>query len=620
MSDLAAKVTVSVRSRVVRCSVETLSLASRQSAEIELTVRPTAVEPDFQRQVVVANANNAMDVHTVTVRSNNIEVQGSVLHSLFYRLTLPDHQPALSFDDVPLNSPRLRTITIKNITSSALTLEVHPSRDDIVVYMRPRRNLPLHAQTNALPAHDGPPERERLGYLDLAQPGPARGAAETDPLATELSRQGSEAGVAPSPFSATPLLASALTAEAPRASVVSPMLAGADAARRPATAAGVSVAAVAPAVSTFASLEELADMFSHDDMPGAGAGSTGAGEAVADLIQWRLRRARSLEHILASGQLVPTQTVVLPPETKCKLYLVFTPRAHPDLSAPFVDATAGRGVDADGLLDDSEGSTRKQKWDGALSIRMVAYDARLLPPGAAPGVRHVELHARLCRSLLFVSQRHIHLGRLRSGETRTRSLVVKNLSELPLLYRIRTSGSVDSATLHFMEGQTGLVRPYGWREVMFSVRAVLSGTLLETVWIENVNDPSNTASVIFKATVRRPPAFELPRATIDFGALVPGAATAPQTVMINNVSNAPRVFRIALDAQAATFRASRLVVMLKSTGVGTALLAPDVLQRITVLEQKIRIQQRKSNKEKVCFLLSFAVALCFVFSIHHSTG
>ena len=67
------------------------------------------------------------------------------------------------------------------------------------------------------------------------------------------------------------------------------------------------------------------------------------------------------------------------------------------------------------------------------------------------------------------------------SQLRTRSLVVRNASELPLLYRLRTSGSVDSAGIRFHDARVGVVRPYGWREVVFTLRPCLSGTFQEQV-------------------------------------------------------------------------------------------------------------------------------------------
>lgn len=44
-----------------------------------------------------------------------------------------------------------------------------------------------------------------------------------------------------------------------------------------------------------------------------------------------------------------------------------------------------------------------------------------------------------------LGHKHINFGNMRKNERREKTLVLKNLSEMPLLYRIRKSGSVASS-------------------------------------------------------------------------------------------------------------------------------------------------------------------------------
>ena len=53
---------------------------------------------------------------------------------------------------------------------------------------------------------------------------------------------------------------------------------------------------------------------------------------------------------------------------------------------------------------------------------------------------------QVCRSAMELGNKHINFGLMSKNELREKTLVVKNLSEMPLLYRIRKSGSVASST------------------------------------------------------------------------------------------------------------------------------------------------------------------------------
>jgi hypothetical protein len=47
-----------------------------------------------------------------------------------------------------------------------------------------------------------------------------------------------------------------------------------------------------------------------------------------------------------------------------------------------------------------------------------------------------------------LGQAHLNFGAMLNNDRRKKTLVVKNLSEMPLLYRITKSGSMASSTYH----------------------------------------------------------------------------------------------------------------------------------------------------------------------------
>ena len=62
-----------------------------------------------------------------------------------------------------------------------------------------------------------------------------------------------------------------------------------------------------------------------------------------------------------------------------------------------------------------------------------------------------------CRLAMQIVQHNFNFGALVKTDNRSRVLVVKNLSEMPLLYRVRRSGRFSSS-----KGCAGAPPPPGW--------------------------------------------------------------------------------------------------------------------------------------------------------------
>eukprot|EP00047_Mylnosiga_fluctuans_P001457 m.220435 g.220435 ORF g.220435 m.220435 type:complete len:2751 (+) comp10380_c0_seq1:111-8363(+) len=580
VSDIPTVVRLQVRSRMVSVAADTLSIPARQSADVHFSVRPSTVEPDFSKQIVVSNTKNPANSLTVLIKSNNIEVEGSALHALYYRITLPGNRPYLSFDDVPLNCPILRSFSIKNITNMPIVLDITPSRPEIALYARTRvgSNNGLLAAARKGDATAGPAQaptplrvvRHEMDFLDLAtpfaptQPRPPSTAA---PAVGELHAGRIDSMPLSGPSVAPSRQVSVSVTSSPKRS---------------------ENAGLAPKRDLMEILEELPDRFLNDDKLTYSFANRDEEE---QFITKRIARSADLARVLSRNSMLwPIYQLHVPAQTRRTVYAVL------------------RQPSPDGGRWDSR-TTQKQKWDAKLILRLLRYDPALLPEGQALQSREVVVRAKVCQSVLSVGQLHIHLGALRKGEVRAKSLVIKNESEIALLYKIRTSGSVASSDINFVEGVVGVVRPYGWREVCFNFRPSMPGPFHEDLIVENLSDSTNNANIAFKANVRKPPTFELAPMSIHLGTLALDHASDVQAFSLTNTTSAPRTFVVQHDVQSASLRAAKVLLKLSSTGIGKTIFSPETLARLAELEQKMRIAERKKNAEKLAKYVKEKTAL-----------
>ena len=99
-------------------------------------------------------------------------------------------------------------------------------------------------------------------------------------------------------------------------------------------------------------------------------------------------------------------------------------------------------------------------------------------------VRELLLRSSLCRSIMELGQRHINFGLLEKNEKRTKTIIIRNNSESPLLYSIRKSGSIASGDLILYDGKMGIIRAYGKKEIDFVFDPTLPGIFHEKLDIQ----------------------------------------------------------------------------------------------------------------------------------------
>ncbi|ETO23511.1 hypothetical protein RFI_13666 [Reticulomyxa filosa] len=153
--------------------------------------------------------------------------------------------------------------------------------------------------------------------------------------------------------------------------------------------------------------------------------------------------------------------------------------------------------------------------------------------------REVQLFANACTSAMALSQHSLQLGVFDNPLERSSCIGIENLSEMPLLYRIRMSGYATSTNIKIEHGLCGIIQPYATRNVWFKFKPSIPGTYRETMMIQNLLDQSHQL-VTLKASMHRPDHFWLDSMNVDFGVIEVDQRSPPQKLVIKNISNKPR--------------------------------------------------------------------------------
>lgn len=86
--------------------------------------------------------------------------------------------------------------------------------------------------------------------------------------------------------------------------------------------------------------------------------------------------------------------------------------------------------------------------------------------------------ANICRSIMELAQKNINFGTVfKHTKHPQKTLVINNLSEVPLVYRVKKSGSIASLDLIISKAdRMGIIRPYRRKELHFLFKPTITGT------------------------------------------------------------------------------------------------------------------------------------------------
>ncbi|CAG8445677.1 3690_t:CDS:10 [Ambispora leptoticha] len=148
LSELTAHVELQFISKVLSCNRDEITIPPKQSIKVKLDMYPRKVNVDYRKQITVVNLQNRDNDQIIEVRSTNIDKNRVTFHSLFYRILTANVSHYLNFGSTVLNSPRVRTFTIDNISKKNLVLELTSSLPDEIVMYQKQQNIDETTRSN----------------------------------------------------------------------------------------------------------------------------------------------------------------------------------------------------------------------------------------------------------------------------------------------------------------------------------------------------------------------------------------------------------------------------------------------------------------------------------------
>ncbi|KAJ3325372.1 hypothetical protein HDV06_004231 [Boothiomyces sp. JEL0866] len=636
MSDLPTLIELRYVSKVLSSFRGEIVIPAKQSVEVKIDIYPRKVNPDYKKEITVANLFNPDNDQVVQVHSTNIDQQRVTFHSLFYNILTPSATNFIDFGTALINAPVVRTFVIENISNQDLVLELSNSMPgDIAIYGVAEYN------STVLPRNSERKEKLLESIEDRRKLNRPATESKTSQLKTAQSTSGIALGsvtlktrrnigdITQSVISPDYLdLASTNKADPPRSPsrrkntyTVQLRSLRANFTKKNSVHNDDDVSDVSGTyedVSMSDNLlckpEEKSDSpettkFAMDALLPLLEKETGMisphfsnYEAEEKYVKTQQTIRRELEDCIRDAQLVPLTQVTIGSQKQLTIILVFKSN-NQNLSSIQV------------FLLNIKGKARK--YDARVFFKMVEFDRTikhaqfdyLLKKENSDKIPIRELMVRslVAKSMMELGQKHINFGNMDKTERRTKKIVIRNKSEVPLIYGIRKSGSIASGDLIFSEGKYGVIRGYGKREVEFMFDPSLAGQFQENLTIENIQNPENNQTLIVKANIRQPANFFIEKLLLSFGpCLIDQICQTVQSIVISNTSTKhTRIFEVKVDPQELMFEQCTGEIWFSVDNNGDdedgnqkIMISKEMEERIEQLEQKHKIAIRKGRQDK----------------------
>ncbi|KAJ3261021.1 hypothetical protein HK103_006976 [Boothiomyces macroporosus] len=629
MSDLPTLIELRYVSKVLSSFRGEIVIPAKQSVEVKIDIYPRKVNPDYKKDITVANLFNPDNDQIVQVHSTNIDQQKVTFHSLFYNILTPAATNFIDFGTALINSPVVRTFIIENISDQDLVLELSNSMPgDIGIYGVAEYNptvLPRNSERKEKLLEsiedrrklNRPSTESKVNSLKAAQ----STSGITIGSVTLKSRRNmgdiTQAVASPDYLD----LASSNKVEPPRSpsrrknTYTVPLRSlrsnftkknsaqnDDDVSDVSGTYEDVSLSdnllckpdeKVENAETTKFAMDTLLPLLEKET--GMISPHFTNYESEEKYVKTQQTIRRELDDCIRDAQLVPLSRVTVGPQKQLTIILVFKSNNQ--------------------NLSSLQGKARK--YDARVFFKMIEFDRTikamqfdyLLKKENADKIpiREMMVRSLVAKSLMELGQKHINFGNMDKTERRTKKIVIRNKSEVPLIYGIRKSGSIASGDLIFSEGKYGVIRGYGKREVEFMFDPSLAGLFQENLTIENIQNPDNNQTLIVKANIRQPANFFIENLLLSFGpCLIDQVCQNVQNIVISNTSTKhTRIFEVKVDPQELVFEqcSGEIWFSIDSSGEDEdgnqkVLLSKEMEERIEQLEQKHKIAVRKGRQDK----------------------
>ncbi|EGC35017.1 hypothetical protein DICPUDRAFT_79246 [Dictyostelium purpureum] len=633
LSDLMASMQLRFQSKVISFKNQTFTIPPKQSYDLQIDFLPRKNNPDYRKQITFVNLKNPNnDQQFLEVRANNIDEHSVSVHSKFYHLETPYSRNYIDFDETIVNCPSVRSFSIKNVSKGTLTLNLSTSLpEEVRLYCEEKEvGLLLSNQTTSSKQnlqeyiskffegkdHMDKSKVNNSQYLDLALPksgkqsssstdksspsqqSPHQPSQSSDQKEQSTKQQQQEkkkkltnSNDQSNPSSRTNSRASSPSFDSSNNSsniptgtgstsipssikeedimddeplnLTTPTIINTQKQQQQSTLTNVN--------SSFLSSADLYQFIQtfEDNNPPLFTDL----ESENNYIISQIERLKKLESIIQSGQLKRVKTVEITQQSEVTIFIVSIVN---DLKRPWLGG-------------------KLKNMEAKLFISLESLNGVTINDSP---IRELNIGTKICKSIMDLAQRNINFGNIIQYDYRTKSLVINNLSQVPLIYRIKKSGSITSGNLNIENNdRMGIVRPYRKREVPFVFKPTFSGVFDEKLIIENVYDNANNQTVHIKANVKKPRHFFLNTLDIDFGVCMIKGKSMTKRITLTNTSSQRRIFKI-IDDSPSSFESCINKIYFKLEEKSAFSISKETEMEIDLLERKLKICRRKGQHEK----------------------
>lgn len=507
-SDLPTRIAVRFISKVITCNTSEAIIQPHQKMDIKFKLSARKVNPNYRKQITIINFNNPDNDCIIEMQSNNIDSNMLIFHSMFYDVhTSSQHNFAKSieFKTSIVNDPSLRSFLVKNITDKPIKLTITTSSPkELQIF----KQGPIHAYNTAIKNQVLTPICDQEEFVARAE-----GKYSRNTQQRRLSKKFFATTAIDKTMSNTP-------------SSIKPVY---ESQHRSSLDEGIKST---DAKQFDQHLTTLTNMFHalHDDS---------LFDMRSDIFSmFKMELRKNLELIIEHGLLRNCSVLNLAPREELTIYVLLKPlsRIRSSLSGSSKKIEERIFIN---LLEYDEDAVRSKS---ALE-QMGRPDLKNIPP------RELFVQANMCRSVMGITQKFINFGSILNTEEKTKTITVSNLSEISLLYRITKTGSIASGDLQFDDdiSLVGQIRPYGSNDFHLTFKPSIAGKFLETITIENLQDPEDTKVITIKAYIEMPEKFLLKAVEIDFGEVMLDRRSPVRKLVLVNNTKRRRIYEIRED-------------------------------------------------------------------------
>ncbi|KAE8910502.1 hypothetical protein PF003_g5639 [Phytophthora fragariae] len=647
-----------------------MMLGPKQSTELKIEIIPRKTNPNYSRLISIINMKNKSNIPQICVRSSNMDAHHVIYHSLFYKLLTQSRSAFLNFEHVTMNSVGIQVFDLENITHAPLHLNIQSSAPSKVRLYYIKHPFDDVASPAKMVGNDDEESESRLSSVSTnsqnsvggANPSNASTQISRQPVGRPIRRRRSFCSVSElmdgkmslkrgKSTALRELLAKKLTtaqtaqqsAVGPGVTSISRSVSGqqfdvdknrsehsasatetrgnpsqvlADERKNADGAATTSLLAPATSYADGSSSEEVASLLqlfvkSRADCDAYCHSSLPSKEKEEEIVAMVRERSKRLQTLFAEKKLVllnsnKERNLRIPAKSRQIIVAVFNPISSE--AAAVKDVAKSRVEKHKIMITLPPGGNKKAVADGAkLDPSKPVWAASKHPFDTRPSVRELLLKSRVCRSVMNVNQKNINFGRIATSSKSSKRLVVQNMSATPLVYSVEKTGSISSGFLQIKEGEVGVVKAFGTKEICFQFQPTLAGPFEEKLKIINVQDTENSVSVTIKAKVVKRETFKLLQSgqTISFGKCLVGEKTEEVKIAVRNTSRKKREYVIQLDPSftVPTLRPTLYFSVDETpTTVITQAQEKKLDEELEKLEHKLRIATTKKKADKIAKL------------------